>query len=204
MKYILTIFSWKYPLFCVVVITLWELARQGGISRESRFFFPSSAVRHTHTDYYSQLSFWFHAIIFYNFVVILTELKRLRGRVRCSLVSGMAMVGAAHRPAGPQLLTLEGGLSPVDPLAADKGLFLEGLCSALGSESMAAESSFMLNYSLSMFRTLCSLYIEGWIFLHFWGFPDFVNFLVGFSDSWRLHGWVLLPWALFTFESIPP
>ena len=81
----------------------------------------------------------------------------------------MAMVGAAHRPAGPQLLTLEGGLSPVDPLAADKGLFLEGLCSALGSESMAAESSFMLNYSLSMFRTLCSLYIKGWIFCTFGG-----------------------------------
>lgn len=38
-----------YPLFCVVVvvITLWEPARQGGISRESRFFFPFSAVRHT-------------------------------------------------------------------------------------------------------------------------------------------------------------
>ena len=112
-----------------------------------------------------------------NLNLLLTELKRLLGRVRCSLVSGMAMVGAAHRPAGPQLCdtaTLEGGLSPLDPLAADKGLFLEGLWSALGSEaetdSMAAESSFMLNYSpVSHVQKLVALKIEGlegW-FLHF-------------------------------------
>lgn len=108
---------------------------------------------------------------------LLTELKRLLGRVRCSLVSGMAMVGAAHNPAGPQLCdtaTLEGGLSPVDPLAADKGLFLEGLWSALGSEetdSMAAESSFMLNYSpVSHVQNTVALKIEGlegWFFCTF-------------------------------------
>ena len=58
----------------------------------------------------------------------------------------MAIVGAAHRLAAQLCAALEGGLRAVCPLAADKGLFLEGVAPS-DPASLQLASNFILNYS---------------------------------------------------------
>ena len=64
------------------------------------------------------------------------------------------MVGAAHNPAAQLCAALEGGLRAFCPLAADRGLFLEGVV-ASEAASLQLASYFILNYSpVSHVKTL--------------------------------------------------
>ena len=72
------------------------------------------------------------------------------------------MVGAAHNPAAQLCAALEGGLRAVCPLAADRGLFLEGVV-ASEAASLQLASYFILNYSpLSHVKTLFAASKNRW------------------------------------------